>query len=89
MRTQNRLFQHFATKAQIEPNPVIKIFRCARSQHKIRHDRIIFSAAVRRDNQPFMYVVAIKRIRIYRMRTFRTCAAAAIVFKEPDAFSAT
>jgi hypothetical protein len=55
---------------------------CARSQQNIFNDRIIFSAAARRDDQPFTYVAAIKRTRIYRMRTFQTCAAADIACAE-------
>lgn len=53
-----------------EPNPEVRISRCARSQNEIRRDRILFSAATRRENQPFIYGAARRRTRIYRLRTF-------------------
>jgi hypothetical protein len=52
-----------------EPRAAIAISRCVRSQHENRRDRIIFSAAVRREERPFVRDAARLKAAIYRLRT--------------------
>lgn len=66
----DRTYGRAAKVDRTEPNSEVRISRCARSQNEIRRDRILFSAATRRENQPFIYVAARRRTRIYRLRTF-------------------
>ena len=62
---------------------------CARSQQKIFNDRIIFSAAARRDDQPFTYVAAIKRTGSTGCGLSGLVQPPILLVHKPDGFSVT
>ena len=47
-----------AADGEFEPSAEVLNFRCKRTQQKDCRDRIVFNAAERRENRPFIYFAA-------------------------------